>query len=151
MDSCKNSTGITVVLGILFGVAGWTIGFFLVYAGLLEKIFHTTKPSAFLDSWQVWLFDALLAASFACVPFAAARSHRSAVDSGAPRQGRFLSFLAVWVGAAFVTALLVSVITTTIHHRTQHVPDAALAPGPSLKSTFTPALCKVAAPLKCAS
>ncbi len=26
-----------------------------------------------------------------------------------------------------------------------------LAPEPSLKSTFTPALCKVAAPLKCAS
>ena len=123
MATRKYSTGFTMVLVILFGVAGWLVGFFSVYAGLLEKIFYTTKPSAFLDSWQVWLFNALFAASFACIPFAADRSHRSAVDSGAPRQARFLSFLAAWVGAAFVTGLLVSVIAATIHHKMQHVPD----------------------------
>ncbi len=124
MPSPKVSTDFTVVL---FGVAGLILG--SCSLGSVEKIFYTTKPFAFLDSWHLWLFIALFVISFACIPFAASRARRPSADADVPTRGRLVSLLAIWMCVAVVTAFLVSIITATIHHKTLSFPDWLIPAG----------------------
>ncbi len=56
---------------------------------LAGKIFYTTKPIHFLDSWHLYLYTALFTNSFACIPLVAAHSHRLAgYAAGNPKIGR---------------------------------------------------------------
>ena len=108
MKSSKTSASSIVVL---FGGGGSILG--ACAFGLVEKMFYTTKPFAFLNDWHFLVFFVLFTASFASIPIAAGRSNRRRLT---------LSVIA-WVSAAILTAILVAIATATIHHRMLNIPD----------------------------
>ncbi|MGO8836177.1 MAG: hypothetical protein ACLQAH_15620 [Limisphaerales bacterium] len=114
MPPPKVSTSFTV---LVFSLAGLVLGFCSL--GLLEVMFYTTKPFAFLEGWQLMLFVALFTASFVLIPLAAARSHAL----------RLIWFLVAWICTTVLTGFLVSVITAAVHHQTLDIPDWMIPTG----------------------
>jgi hypothetical protein len=114
MPPLKLSASTTTAFAFAGVGAGLVIAIFSL--GLIDVVFYTTKPSAFLQDWQVALFIALFALSFAIIPCAA-------TGSGF-KQHAWL--LAAWVGTTLLAALIVSVTTAAIHRRTSNIPDGLI-------------------------
>jgi hypothetical protein len=108
MSSSKVSTAFIV---LLFGIVGLMAGFLSI--GLLDTVFHTTKPAAFLDSWHILMFIALFGISFSLIPL-------MKTCSGSSPLGKFL---AIWISVAGLTGLSMSILTAIIHHFSSSIPD----------------------------
>ena len=108
MPSPKVSTSL---VAILFGIAGLVVGFLSL--GLIDAMFYTTKPLAFLAGWQILLFIALFAFSFALIPLAAACS---------PAARLIWSFV-IWICTTGVVGFSVSIVAAMIHRQTSRIPD----------------------------
>lgn len=100
----------TSSLVTLFAISGLVLG--ICSLGLVDVVFHTTKPFSFLEDWHLFLFISLFAVSLSLIPIAARSQH-----------GSLVWFLMGWVGVMLVSGYVLSVTTSIVHHRTLSIPN----------------------------